>query len=293
MRRVFVGDFRIGEEEKRIINEVLDSGRISEWKKVKEFEQEFSKYIGGKYCVAVSSGSAALMVGLLALINHPGFPKIKKGSKVITTPLTYIATVNALVLCGLQPVFVDVDLKKYSILPDQIAKLLEQSNDRDEYSMILPVHLNGYPCEMDVINKIAEQYDLAVLEDSSQAHGSLYKGQKVGSLSNLATYSFYIAHNIQAGEMGAIVTNDPKIASLSLQMKANGRSCDCFICTRSQGKCPKLKDFERNEADLDPRFLHEYIGANFKTMEFQAALGLTQIKKADYIFRKRQEMSNI
>jgi len=142
---------------------------------------------------------------------------------------------------------------------------------------------------MDKINRIAKKYGLAVLEDTAQAHGSLYKQKKVGSLSNLATYSFYIAHNIQAGEMGAVVTNDKKIATLSLQMKANGRSCDCFVCTRAEGKCQKLKEFEKHKGDLDPRFLHEYIGANFKTMEFQAALGLTQIKRADHIFRKRQE----
>ena len=284
-KRISVGDFQIGTEERAAINEVLDTGRISEWKKVNEFETLFADYINTKYCVAVHSGTSALIVGLSALINDSRFSKVKKGSKVITTPLTYAATINAIVLAGLEPVFIDVDPNNFSILPQKIEEHLESVNDLENYSIILPVHLMGYPCDIDEINRIAEKYDLIVLEDSAQAHGSLYKGQRTGSLSLISIFSFYIAHNIQAGEMGAVMTDDEELISLMRKLKANGRVCDCPVCTRPNGYCPYFSQ----DDDYDPRFVHDVIGYNFKVMEFEAALGVSQLKKADFIFEKRQE----
>ena len=284
-KRISVGDFQIGTEERAAINEVLDTGRISEWKKVNEFETLFADYINTKHCVAVHSGTSALIVGLSALINDSRFSKVKKGSKVITTPLTYAATINAIVLAGLEPVFIDVDPNNFSILPQKIEEHLESVNDLENYSIILPVHLMGYPCDIDEINRIAEKYDLIVLEDSAQAHGSLYKGQRTGSLSLISIFSFYIAHNIQAGEMGAVMTDDEELISLMRKLKANGRVCDCPVCTRPNGYCPYFSQ----DDDYDPRFVHDVIGYNFKVMEFEAALGVSQLKKADFIFEKRQE----
>ena len=286
-KRISVGDFQIGTEERAAINEVLDTGRISEWEKVNEFETLFADYINTKYCVAVHSGTSALIVGLSALINDSRFSKVKKGSKVITTPLTYAATINAIVLVGLEPVFIDVDPNNFSILPQKIEEHLESVNDLENYSIILPVHLMGYPCDIDEINRIAEKYDLIVLEDSAQAHGSLYKGQRTGSLSLISIFSFYIAHNIQAGEMGAVMTDDEELISLMRKLKANGRACDCPVCTRPNGYCPYFP--QDDEEDFDPRFVHDVIGYNFKIMEFEAALGVSQLRKADSIFEKRQE----
>ena len=285
-KRIPVGDFQINKEEKAIINEVLDAGRISEWKKVKEFEKLFADYIGTKHCITVNSGTSALIIGLSALINDSRFPKIRKGSKVITTPLTYVATTNAIVLTGLEPVFVDINPDDFSILPQKIEEHLDNTNDPENYSIILPVHLMGYPCDVDEINRIAKKYDLVVFEDSAQAHGSLYKGQRTGSLSLLSAFSFYIAHNIQAGEMGAILTDDEKLMSLMRKLKANGRICDCPICTRPKGYCPYFP--RHDDDDFDPRFVHDTIGYNFKITEFQAALGISQVKKAGFIFEKRQ-----
>ncbi len=286
-RRISVGDFKINVEERAAINEVLDAGRISEWKKVNEFERLFGDYINTKHCVAVNTGTSALIIGLSALINDFRFPKVKKGSKVITTSLTYIATTNAIVLTGLEPVFIDVDPYSFSILPQKIEEHLESVNDSENYSIIIPVHLMGYPCDMDEINRIAKKHDLIVFEDSAQAHGSLYKGQRTGSLSLLSIFSFYIAHNIQAGEMGAVVTDDENLISLMRKLKANGRVCDCSVCTRPNGYCPYFP--QDDEEDFDPRFVHDVIGYNFKIMEFEAALGVSQLRKADSIFEKRQE----
>ncbi len=280
-KMIQVGDYIIGDEEKKAVMEVLETGRVSEGKFVLNFEREFSKIIGTKYCVLVNSGTSALIAGLTALLYDDRFPKVRKGAKVITTPTTYIATSNAIKLVGLEPVYVDVHLETFDIIADQVELLLSQSNP-DEYCIILPVHLMGYPADMDRINEIAKKYDLLTFEDTAQAHGTKYKGKNTGTLSLLADYSFYIAHNIQVGEMGAVVTDDEKIYKNIKKIKANGRVCECPVCTRPKGICPK------SEMEHDPRFLHEFIGYNFKTTEFQPALGLLQLKKFDEIIVKRQ-----
>ena len=280
MIKIYVGEFKLGKKEKKALIEVIDSGRLSEGKKTFEFEKAWANYIGTKYSVAVNSGTSALIAGMCALKHKFG---IKNGSKVITTPLTFIATVNAIWHCGLKPLFVDVDNKTLVITPENIRKALKKEND---VSIILPVHLMGYPADMDAINGLAKEHNVIVMEDAAQAHGSIYKGKKLGSLSELAIFSFYIAHNIQAGEMGAVTTNDYDILKLIKKIKAHGRMCECNVCTRAKGVCPPLDKY-KGEEDFDPRFYHDMIGYNFKIMEFQAALGLTQLKKANQIFKKR------
>ena len=280
-----VGDFRLGKEERESILDVLASGRLSEGPKVAQFEKEWARYVGTKFSVATNSGSGALMAILVALKHLKGLPA---GTKVITSPLTYIATSSAISNVGFEPVYVDVDPHTFNITPENIRRFLETDADRERVAIILPVHLMGFPAPMDEINQIAAQYGLLVLEDSAQAHGSWYKGRRTGSLSLAAAFSFYIAHNIQAGEMGALTTNDPEINRLVRQIKAQGRACDCLVCTRDQGYCPQLAGYEGTE-DYDPRFAHDLIGYNFKLMEFQAALGLVQLKKADWIIQRRQE----
>ena len=280
-RKILVGDYKIGDAEKNIIMKVLDSGRISEFKYVSEFEKKFAQIIGVKHCVLVNSGTSALIAGLTALVYDKRFPKIKKGAKVITSPTTYIATSNAIKLCGLEPVFVDVNLETFDVIPEQIEDILKQGNP-EEFGIVLPVHLMGYPCDMDKINAIAKKYDLVTFEDTAQAHGTKYKSKNTGTFSLLADYSFYIAHNIQVGEMGAVITDDAALAKMIKKIKANGRLCDCDMCTRSKGKCP------RSDFKSDPRFLHDVIGYNFKTMEFQAALGVLQLNRFDEIIKTRQ-----
>ena len=283
--RISVGEFRITEEEKQAICDVLNSGRISEGSKTNEFEKMFAKFVGVKYAIATNSGTSALIAGLIAL-EHCNL-NVKPKTKIITTPLTYIATSNAIILSGFEPVYVDVDRETFVITPENIRSHLE-GVETIEYSVILPVHLMGYPCDMDPINKIAKEHGFVAFEDSAQAHGTMYKGRRTGSMSKLSGFSFYIAHNIQAGELGAITTNDLEIIRLIRKIKANGRICDCSICLRNEGKCPRLFSYV-GENDFDPRFTHEIIGYNFKAMEFQTALALVQLKKVDRNIRKRQE----
>jgi len=281
MLRIRVGDFKLGLAERVIIDEVLDSGRLSEGAKVNEFEQKWAHFIGARYCIAVNSGTSALIAGLYAL---KALYKIKKGAKVITSPLTFIATVNAVVAAGLEPIFVDVDDRTFVIKPEEIEKVVKKEK---EVSVILPVHLMGYPADMQRINAIAQKYNLTVMEDAAQAHGTIYKHKKLGTYGALSCFSFYIAHNVQAGEMGAVVTNDPAIYKLVKKIKAHGRMCDCQVCERHAGKCPRLNSY-RVQDDFDPRFYHDMFGFNFKAMEFQAALGLVQLRKVHHILKKRQ-----
>jgi len=283
--RIRVGDFKLAEVEKKALKDVIDSGRLSEGPRVSRFEKSWAKFVGTQYCVATSSGAGALISGLTALKYFRGF---KNGTKVITSPLTYIATSSSISNVSFEPVYVDVDLETFNITPENIIKHLEQTRNRGKYGIILPVDLMGYPLRIDEINEIAKQYNLVTFEDAAQAHGTIYKNMRAGSTALLSAFSFYIAHNIQAGEMGAITTNNLEIAKLIRKIKAQGRVCDCLVCTRSNGSCPRLARY-RGKDDFDPRFCHDLIGYNFKTMEFQAALALTQIEKVEWIISKRQE----
>ena len=278
-----VGDLIISEDEKAELMDVINSNRISEGLKVKLFETKWAGYIGTKHCILVNSGTSALIASILAMKILYNIPN---GSKIITTPLTYISTANAIKLNNLEPVFIDVAKDSFNIDLNKLQEYLENCNDLQNHKLIIPVHLFGYPVDMDKLMNIADKYNLKVIEDAAQAHGTLAdigSKRKVGSFGLSSCYSFYIAHNIQAGELGAVVTNNTKLYQLIKQLKANGRLCKCITCTRSIGKCPY------SNKDIDPRFTHEYISYNFKTTEFQAAIALGQFKKVDYIFKKRQE----
>ncbi len=281
--KVRVGDFQLTQQEKKAVYDVLDSNRITEGPKTAKFENEFSKYIDVKDTVLVNSGTSALITGLSAL-KHVN-PNIKEGNYVITSPLTYVATSNAILHNGLIPHFVDIDAKTFNITPEKIKEELESNIDYSKYSIILPVHLMGYPAEMDEINTIAKKHHLDVFEDSAQAHGTKYKGKKCGSMSTASSFSFYVAHNIQVGEMGALCTNNLDIATFSRSYKANGRMCDCKTCTRAKGTCPKLAI----DPTIDPRFTHTEIGYNFKTSDIMAAIGIEQLKKAEQIMKTRYQ----
>ena len=280
-----IGDFKFDENsERNKILSILDSGRITEHTETREFEKNWAEKIGTKYSIAVNSGTSALIAGLYALKY---LAKNEKRKKVITTPLTYIATSNAIKIAGLEPVYVDIDKNTFSILPSEIERVLRE-NDPSEFLCILPVHLMGYPCDMNEINRIAQKYNLFVFEDAAQAHGSKYNGKNVGSLGDLSDFSFYIAHNVQVGELGAVNTNNLEIRNLIRKIKANGRLCVCDICRRNEGKCPEILK-QTGDEDYDPRFTHDIIGFNFKTMDLITGLGNIRLKKIDEINEKRRK----
>ena len=240
----------IGDEEIENVVEVLKSGMIAQGPKVAEFEEKFAKWVGAKYGIAVNSGTAALHVALLSC-------GIGEGDEVITTPFTFIASGNAIAYTGAKPVFADIDLKTYTIDPDSIEGLINENT-----KAILPVQLYGQSADMDKINEIAEKHDLIVIEDAAQAHGATYKGKKVGSMGDMACFSFYPTKNMTTSEGGIITTDDEKLAENAKIFRAHGATV---------------------------RYHHDEIGYNFRMTDISAAIGLAQMNRIDEFNDKRNE----
>lgn len=232
----------IGEKEIENVVEVLKSGMIAQGPKVAEFEEKYAQWVGAEYGVAVNSGTAALHVALLSC-------GIGEGDEVITTPFTFIASGNAILYTGAKPVFADIDLKTYTINPDSIEELISENT-----KAIMPVQLYGQSANMDKINEIAERYGLVVIEDAAQAHGATCNGEKVGSLGDMACFSFYPTKNMTTSEGGIITTDDAELAENARVFRAHGASV---------------------------RYHHDVIGYNFRMTDVAAAIGLAQLEKID------------
>ena len=240
----------IGEEEIENVVGVLKSGMIAQGPKVEEFEERFAEWVGAEYGIAVNSGTAALHVALLSC-------GVGEGDEVITTPFTFIASGNSIVYTGAKPVFADIDLKTYTLDPNSIEDLITENT-----KAILPVQLYGQSADMDKINDIAERYGLAVIEDAAQAHGATCNGKKVGSMGDMACFSFYPTKNMTTSEGGIITTNDDELAENAKIFRAHGASV---------------------------RYHHDEIGYNFRMTDISAAIGLAQLDKIDEFNDKRIE----
>ena len=240
----------IGDEEIKEVEAVLRSGFIAQGPKVAEFEEKFAEYIGTRHAIATSSGTTALHVALLCA-------GIGKGDEVITTPFSFAATANSILYAGGKPVFVDIDPKTYNINPEKIEEAVT-----DKTKAIMPVHLYGQPADMDQICKIAEDHDLKVIEDAAQAHGAIYHGRKVGSIGDMACFSFYPTKNITTGEGGIITTDDDAFDKDARAIRAHGES---------------------------ERYEHVTLGYNFRMTDIAAAIGVVQIKRLEEFNEKRIE----
>ncbi|MHB0871565.1 MAG: DegT/DnrJ/EryC1/StrS family aminotransferase [Chloroflexota bacterium] len=195
------------------IKSILAKANFIQGEEVRLLEKEFAAYSGAQYGVAVSSGTDALHLALLALGVGPG-------DEVITTTHTFTATAEAVYHCGAKPVLVDIDPRTYNIDP---SKIEERITPRTR--AIMPVHLYGQPADMDAIQEVASRHGLPVLEDAAQAHGAEYRGRRVGSLGAAACYSFYPGKNLGAyGDAGMIVTNDQRLAAWCAMMADHGRT---------------------------------------------------------------------
>ena len=277
-----IGDFQATGKIVNAALSVLKSNRITEGKVTSKFEHEFSSISGKRYNVAVNSGTSALISALSALKFKNG---VNTDSKVITTPVTYVADTNAIIHSGLTPVFVDIDIPSLLITPKCIKEKIDETvdNKSETVSGILPVHLFGQMCDMTEINSIAKDNNLFVLEDAAQAHGSTKPdGSIAGSFGDVSIFSFYVAHNMVAGEMGIVSSDHQSINKYIKSIKSNGRVCTCDVCKRSEGKCPYSK------MKQDPRFTHNYIGYNFKTTDLISSIALSQIDDIDSIITKRE-----
>ena len=283
-KKIRIGEIILGEDEKAALHTVIESGYITEGKFSHKFEIGFADYIGAKAGVITNSGTSSLLLGIKALQIDERFPKIAAGKKVITSPVTYAATSNSIVLSGMEPVYADIDPATFKLIPESVEKAVLEHGSQN-IGLILPVHLMGYPNDMDALQLIADKYDLQIFEDSAQAHGAQYKGKSIGTFGICSAYSFYVAHNIQAGEMGAVLTSDPVLERNMRSLKANGRCCACRRCVRNETGCVMMKPGD--DEFHDPRFIHDHIGYNFKTTDFCAALACTMLEKAEEIRMQR------
>ncbi|MFC1801740.1 UDP-4-amino-4,6-dideoxy-N-acetyl-beta-L-altrosamine transaminase [Nanoarchaeota archaeon] len=253
----------IDEEEKRELMDVLDSGWITTGPKVTQFEKDIGEYVGAKYVVAVNSGTAALHCCTLAL-------DIKPGDEVITTPFTFLASANCIVYTGAKPVLADIKEDTYNIDPNEIKKKIT-----DKTKAIIVVHYAGQPCDMDEIHKIAKEHNLKVIEDAAHALSAEYKGKKIGGLSDFSIFSFHPVKNITTAEGGIIATNNEEIAKLTVMHRTHGITKEA------------MKRYGKN---TDWSYDMQRLGYRYNMTEFQAALGVAQLKKLDRFQKRREEI---
>lgn len=240
---------QIGEEEKQAVMQVLESGQLAQGPRVKEFEDQYAAWCGTRFAVAVSSGTTALHVALLAHGIGPG-------DEVITTPFSFIASANCILYAGATPVFADIEPDYFMLDPQDVEKKITPRT-----KAIIPVHLFGQAADMAGLSALADKYNLAIIEDACQSHGAKFHGQSVGAWGT-ACYSFYPTKNMTTIEGGMITTDDEGVAERARLLRNHGS--------------PK-------------RYLHESLGFNFRMTDLQAAIGLTQLKKVDQWNRLRQK----
>ncbi|NIJ51572.1 lipopolysaccharide biosynthesis protein RfbH [Dyadobacter arcticus] len=258
----------------------LTTGRFG-----KKFEFQFAKYFGSKFSVLVNSGSSANLCAFYALTSPKlGDRQIKPGDEVITVAAGFPTTVNPLIQYGAIPVFIDVDIPTYNIK----SSLIEQAIT-PKTKAIMIAHSLGNPFDLDTVMEVAKKYNLWVIEDDCDSLGATYRGRKTGTFGDLATVSFYPAHHITMGEGGAILINNPKLKMIVESFRDWGR--DCYCETGKDNTCRKRFEWQLGDLPFgyDHKYTYSHIGFNLKVTDMQAAVGLSQLQKADHFVAKRRE----
>jgi perosamine synthetase len=254
----------IEEDDLQAMREVLASGYLVQGAKVASFEKTVADYVGTKYAVAVSSGTAGLHLGLLALSIQPE-------DLVIVTAYSFVATANVIELCGARPVFVDIQPDTFNMDPDCLEEVLNRlmasTDTARRVKAVLPVHTFGQMADMSAIMELAGRHGLPVIEDAACALGSTLNGRQAGTWGAMGCFSFHPRKAITTGEGGIITTNDPNVARRIRTLRNHGQEPD-------------------QEA---PDFI--FPGFNYRTTEFQAVLGITQMSKLDRIITARRRLA--
>lgn len=250
--RIPIANPDIGKDEIQAVTETMQSGWVTQGKKVEEFEKSLAHHCGAKHGIAVNTGTSALHIALASI-------GIKHGDEVITTPLSCVATTNPILYLNAKPTFVDIEPTTLNIDPTLIEKKITKKT-----KAILPVHLFGHPVDLDPITEIAEKHGLYIVEDAAQALGAKYKGKQVGSFGHISCFSFYADKLITTIEGGMALTNDVETAE----------------------KMRLLRSFGMHK---HKKFFHPILGYNYKMPDINAAIGLAQLKKLDlYITQRRK-----
>jgi UDP-4-amino-4,6-dideoxy-N-acetyl-beta-L-altrosamine transaminase len=254
----------ITEDEINNVVEVLQSDWITTGPTLRKFEEEFARHIGVKHAVAINSGTAALHISVSAA-------GIEKKDEVITTPFTFAATSNVVLFREGRPIFSDIKKDTYNIDPNEIKKQITPKT-----KAVIPVHFAGQPCDMDEIREIVDDNNLIIIDDACHALGAEYKGKKIGSLSELSTFSFHPVKHITTGEGGMVTTNDDELAELLLMFRNHGINKDA------------VKRFGQKGSWF---YEMQYLGLNYRLTDIQAALGLSQLKRLPEFIEKRGKIA--
>lgn len=242
----------IGEDEITAVNEVLRSGMLAQGPKVKQFEEDFASYCNASFAVAVNNGTAAIHTALYAL-------GVKEDDEVITSPFTFVASANPILMVGAKVVFADVDEDDFCLSPQAFS-----SKITDRTSAIIPISLYGQIYKYDAIRNLAKPYGIKILEDACQSVGADVNGVRSGNCSDAGAFSLYATKNIMCGEGGVITTNDAEVAE----------------------RCRRFRHHGQSEAT---RYEYWDLGYNYRLTDLQAAIAIVQLKKADVLNSKRIE----
>jgi UDP-4-amino-4,6-dideoxy-N-acetyl-beta-L-altrosamine transaminase len=256
----------IDEEDIDEVVSVLKSDWITTGPKIKEFEDALCSYVGCRYCAAVNSGTSALDIAVQSL-------DLPQGSEIITTPFTFVATSNAIIYNGHKPVFADICSDTFNIDPDDIRKKITPKT-----KAIIYVDFAGHPCDIKEIKEIAKEYDLYLIEDACHAIGAEYEHEKVGNFADITIFSFHPVKHITTGEGGAVVTNNKELYDKLLLLRSHGIDKNAL---------------DRYGPNASWAYDMKCLGRNYRITDFQAALGISQLKKLDAFIERRVELASM
>lgn len=254
----------INEQDIEAVVNVLKSDYLTTGPKIAEFERKVADYTGAKYAVAIANGTAALHAACYAA-------GIGEGDEVITTPITFAASSNCVLYCGGTPVFADINPETYNISPEDIERKITPKT-----KAIIAVHFTGQPCEMEQIHVIAHKYNLIVIEDGAHALGAEYQGKRVGTLSDMTTFSFHPVKHITTGEGGMILTDNPELYQRLKLFRTHGITREEELLTKNDGP------WYYEQLDL---------GYNYRITDIQCALGVSQMDRLPEFLEKRKQIA--
>jgi len=258
----------------------LTSGRFTE-----EFQRELAQYIGTRHALFVNSGSSANLVALSSLTSPKlGARALKAGDEVVTVAMGFPTTVNPIIQNNLKPVLVDVNVETLDAIDSRLEEAIGPRT-----KAIMMAHTLGNPFNLNLVRELCEKHELWLIEDSCDALGSTYNGQRTGSFGDLATISFYPAHHITTGEGGAVLVKSPLVKKQAESFRDWGR--DCYCETGHDNTCQKRFGWKLGELPegYDHKYIYSHIGYNLKATDIQAALGVSQLKKLDFFIKRRKE----
>lgn len=270
-----VGGLEITDEDKLMVNRVLDSNRLSYGPVTKEFENAFASLHNSKFGIFTNSGTSSLEIAIAALKEKYNW---NDGDEILVPAVTFVATANIVIMNNLKPVFVDVDPYTFNIDETKIKdKITEKTR------CIIPVHLLGLPSSMSPIMKISGEFNLRIVEDSAETMFARYMGQPVGSFGDISCFSTYVAHYIVTGVGGINLTSDPELAVMLRSLMNHGR--DSIYISMDDSK---NADKENLHEVVEKRFRFVRLGYSYRATEMEAALGLSQLKRYSEILTRRK-----